>query len=92
MYLIWDIILEVVVYICIALVLLGFLGNFLRKRIKFLDEKLAAMSLNTRIPDRAKWWFMLLFSVPCIFIIVYCQTCEGGDLRWRTVHITNGCR
>ena len=74
----FDMVLGIVVYILVALVLLNFLLNFLRKRMKSLDERMAAMTLNKRIPDRVKWWFMFILTIPCLCLVAYCLNCQGG--------------
>ena len=66
------------VSLLILFVAVAYVLGFFRKRSSGLDKRLNAMTLNRRIPNKVKWWFMVLFTIPCLYIIYYCQTCKGG--------------
>ncbi len=62
--------------IIIIFVIEAFLFGFLRKKWKKLNDWLIYISPSRVVPDKAKWWFMVLFGIGCVFLYVYCTLCR----------------
>ncbi|MCK4266558.1 MAG: permease, partial [Thermoplasmata archaeon] len=65
--------------IIIIYVIEAFFFGLARRHSRRVNDWMSLFSIDTKVPDRVKWWFMGLFGLGCIFLYTYCWTCEFND-------------
>ncbi len=60
-------------------VIMAFTTDYARKKSQRARDFFDPITMDKLVPDRAKWWLMIFFSILAVFVYLYCILCGLGD-------------